>query len=404
MRKTSFLGVDCGMGFRDPPLIVHVVHSLAGGGTERTLVSLLHAFDAHRLRHAVVTLRMAGQLAAKLPDHVACRAVAANGRSRSVGIALASVMREWGAAVVHARNTGCWFDATVASILTPGTQLVLGFHGLETTEPLSRRHRWVARAARLCGARFTSVSQTGGHQLRTWAQIPQDRIDVLVNGIDLDRFTLIDSQARRQIRDSLGLHADTLVVGTVGSLTPIKRQGVLIEACAHVLKDLSNIHLLIVGNGPLRTSLVDQARRAGIADRVHFTGWREDVPALLSCVDVYVCSSAAEGMSNALLEALAAGLPIIATNVGDNPFLVRDQIEGRIVPANDPLALGKVLRQFATAPGLRDRYAEAAKARAADFRFDRTVQAYETYYEALAAKLGASSWTTARGTPSAQPA
>lgn len=397
------LGVGCNMGFRDPPLIVHVVHSLVGGGTERTLVSLLRAFDARRLRHAVVTLRNAGQLAAKLPDHVACRALAASGRSRSTWLALASVMREWGSAVIHARNAGCWFDATVAGFLTPRARLVLGFHGLQTTGPLNKRQRRVARVALCGGARFASVSKTGSRQLQAWARIPQNRINILPNGIDLGRFPASDSRSRRCVRDRLGLDADAFVVGTVGSLTPIKRQDVLIEACARVSRDLTNIHLLIVGDGPLRAPLAEQARIAGIANRTHFTGFSEDVPTLLQSMDAYVCSSASEGMSNALLEAMAAGLPIIATNVGDNSFLVRDEIEGRIVPANDPDEMGEALHELATGAGLRDRYAMAARARAADFPFDRMVHAYETYYEALVAAPGAAFRSPARRTLSAWP-
>ena len=109
-------------------------------------------------------------------------------------------------------------------------------------------------------------------------------------------------------------------------------------------------------------------------------------------------------MSNALLEALAAGLPIIATDVGDNPFLIRDQVEGRIVPADNPDAIRQTLHQFVVDAGLRDRYAQAARARASHFPFDRMVDAYEAYYEALVGTSPVASRGARQLNPSAQPA
>jgi glycosyltransferase involved in cell wall biosynthesis len=292
-------------------------------------------------------------------------------------------MREWGAALIHARNTGCWHDAIVAAMLTPQVRLVLGFHGLETTEGFTRRQRCVALCGRLAGGRFTSVSQAGRLQLHRQARVPPDRVDLLPNGVDLRRFDRPDQSSRRQLRDQLRLDDAAFVVGTVGALTPVKQQTTLIAAAARASETLPDIQLLIVGDGPLRASLTDQARLAGLADRVRFLGWREDVPALLGCMDAYVCASASEGMSNALLEAMAAGLPIIATDVGDNATLVRNDVEGCIVIPNAPAAIAEALRFLAGTPAVRARYAAAARARASLYGFGRTVHAYEAYYNAL---------------------
>ena len=381
------------MNSKNRPVIVHVVHSLEGGGTERTLVKLLRAFDPKRFRHAVVTLRAAGPLTAQLPDHVACRALAIQGRSRRAGLRLAAIMREWGAALIHARNTGCWHDAIVAGMLTPQARLVLGFHGLETTRGFNRRQRHVALCGRLAGGRFTSVSESGRLQLHRQTRVPTDRIDLLPNGVDLRRFDRSDQHSRRRMRDELQLDDATFVVGTVGALTPVKQHTTLIAAAARVSEMLPNLRLLIVGDGPLRASLIDQARLAGLGDRVRFLGWREDVPALLGCMDAYVCGSASEGMSNALLEAMAAGLPIIATNVGDNAMLVRNDVEGCIVMPNAPAAIAEALRFLAGMPAIRARYAAAARVRAGRYDFGRAVRAYEAYYRAL---LGTGSTIPAR--------
>ncbi len=365
------------------PVIMHVVHSLTGGGTERTLVALLRAFDPSQFRHVVVTLRGAGCLSARLPDHVACRPIAAPGRSRATGLSLARLARCRRAAVIHARNTGCWQDATVAKLLAPRAKLVLGFHGLETAYPLNRRQRWWARWALSAGARFTSVSEAGRRQLRSQAQVPANRIDLLRNGVDLRRFRTSNDAARRRMRADFNFADTTFVVGTVGSLTSVKQNATLIRAVARMAPSVPDLRLLVVGDGPLRASLTEQARADGVLDRIHFTGWREDVPALLWCMDAYACSSASEGMNNALLEAMAAGLPIIATDVGDNAVMVRQGVEGHIVEPGCHEAIGEALKIFADSPAVRRRFGAAAKVRARDYDFGDTVRAYQAYYHKL---------------------
>ncbi len=364
-------------------VIIHVVHSLAGGGTERALVALLRAFNPSRFRHVVVTLREAGRLSENLPGHVACRPIAAVGRSWGTGLALARETRAWRAAVIHARNTCCWHDATLARLLAPRANLVLGFHGLETAHALNRPQRWRAQWALRVGARFTTVSEAGRRQLRRQAHVPADRVDLLRNGVDRRRFGTLDDDLRRRMRAEFGFADTVFVVGTVGSLTPVKDQAILIRAAARIVPAVPDLHLLIVGEGPLRASLTEQAQAYGILERVHFTGWREQVPALLASMDAYACSSASEGMNNALLEAMAAGLPIIATEVGDNAIMVRHGIEGQIVEPGCHEALSEAMKVFANDPAVRRRCAAAAKVRAGSFDFDDSVHAYEDYYQTL---------------------
>ncbi len=377
------------MSSKSPPVIVHVVHSLEGGGTERTLVSLLRAFDPSSLRHLVVTLRRAGPLAAELPDHVPCRPIGAVGRSYSAWLKLAGATRTSAADVIHARNTGCWNDAIAAGLVTPRVRLVLGFHGLETARRFDWRRRGSAHWGLRAKARFTSVSQAGARQLHEQGGVPQDRIDVLPNGVELRKFAPNDRGGRRRVRETFKLDDQAFVVGVVGSLTPVKQHATLIRAVAQAVPSVPEIHLLIVGDGPLGGQLLQQARREGIEKRVHFAGWRSDVATLLAAMDAYVCCSEAEGMSNALLEAMAAGLPIIATDVGDNARVVGDNIAGIIAPPREPQAIAGALRLLARKPHRRRRLAAAARARVEAYDFNKTVRAYEQYYQTL---LGRDVW------------
>lgn len=373
-----------GEGHRMPsdpfPTIVHLVHSLEGGGTERTLVALLSRFDPMKLRHIVVTQRSAGALSSELPDHVSCRPLGALGRSRYTAIRLGRLLREWRPAVIHARNTGSWADAIIATFLRRRTRLLLGFHGLETREPFSRRQQRIAKLGLRAGAMFTSVSNAGKRQLNNEARIPLEQVEVLANGVDLAQYGARSDAVRYGTRSELGITGDAIVVGTVGSLTSVKGHKSIIRAVARASRLPNAVRLVVVGEGPLRAELMAEAREAGIEDLVVFTGRREDLPALYSGMDVFVCGSESEGMNNAVLEAAAMGLPIVATDVGDNAEVIRDNVEGLIVPARDHRMMGDALAMLVGNPVLRGRLGAAARHRAADYDFRHTVRSYEEFY------------------------
>ena len=367
------------------PVIVHVINSLDGGGTQCALVRLLRAMDPRKNRHVVVTLRDAGDLAADLPDHVACHALGAVGTSRTAWWKLARITRFWKASVVHARNTGCWSDALMATTLARGATPVLGFHGSETGRPLSRRVCAMGRIATRLGARWTSVSFSGRRQMCAQIGLTEEAVHVLPNGVSLDDFTKPSAPIRQCFRDSHDWGDDAFVVVSVGALTEIKRPGLLIEAVASLSTELPRLRLLFVGSGPLLGTLRRQTRSLGVEFAVRFVGWRDDVPAILASADAFVCASDYEGMSNALLEAMAAGLPVVATDVGDNAMVLRSGADGIVTPAGSARALSDAMRSLVRRPDLCDTLSAAARDRVRSFCLQRSVANYESYYEAITA-------------------
>lgn len=367
------------------PVVMHVVDTLSGGGTERTLVALLNRFDTQQVRHVVVTMRDAGSGSARLPEHVACCALGLTGAARFGFLRLARVARRWNASVVHARNTGCWLDAAVAALITPGATATLGFHGLDRVDGIDERFRSRVRWATRLGASFASVSDDGARRLRDAFGVPGERITVLRNGVDLDRFKPMNANARRRIRARLGLPADAILIGGVGSLTHIKRFDLTIDGLAALRTSGAKTHLVLVGGGPLREALVRRTAALGLQGRVHLPGYREDVPDYLAALDIYVCSSDFEGVSNALLEAMACGLPVITTRVGDHPAIVRDGKEGLTIERGHSQELAAALDRLCRDESARRQMGAAARRRAADSDFSVTVHDYESYYRRLLA-------------------
>lgn len=186
------------------------------------------------------------------------------------------------------------------------------------------------------------------------------------------------------LRKELGIPEDTLLVGAVGNLKAHKGYGVLLEAASRVVRDAPETHFVIVGRGPLEHALRQQRDRAGLRDHVTFTGHRPDAARLAGTFDVFVMSSLQEGLSIALLEAMAQGRAVVVTRVGGLPEAVTDGRDGLLVPPSDPDALAAALLRLAGDEALRERLGAAAAGRAVDFDIRRAVHRMEDVYEVVA--------------------
>ena len=176
-----------------------------------------------------------------------------------------------------------------------------------------------------------------------------DRFAVIPSGIDIDRF----KQARtagKVIPEWFDCPPNATVIGSVGWLTDIKGHRFVVDAVAQLKPEHPHLHLVIVGSGDQHDALLHQAKKVGINDSVHLIGHREDVEACLAGMDGFVLPSLNEGMGRALVEAMAAGLPVIASSVGGIPALIEDENNGLLVPAGDSLALAGALRRILSDP------------------------------------------------------
>lgn len=366
-----------------PIHVVHVVHSLAVGGLETGVVNLVTAPGA-AVRHSIVCLTTTGPLASRLGPDVPVTAIGKGRGHDPVAFArLVRLLRRLRPDVVHSRNWAT-FDAVVAARLAGVGAVVHGEHGRDISDP-DGLHARRNRIRRLCAplvSRFVAVS----HDLRAWlverVRVPAGKVVHICNGVDTERFAPGPDAGQRA---ALGVEPDQLVVGTVARLDPVKDQATLIQAFALTLREHPRAALVIVGDGPCRDDLQRLAASLGLAARVRFLGERHDVPALLRTMDVFVLPSIAEGISNTVLEAMASGLPIVATRVGGNRELVEEGVHGFLVPKQNPGALAAALGTYLDDGSLRTLHAKSSRQRAVDaFNLDGMRRAYHDLYAAPA--------------------
>ncbi|KIX13212.1 sugar transferase [Dethiosulfatarculus sandiegensis] len=216
--------------------------------------------------------------------------------------------------------------------------------------------------------------------------LSEKRVRLIFNGVDLKGYAP-DMEARSLIREELGLLTGQALLITVGRLSQVKDQAGMLQALA-LLKGISPLPVLaLVGDGPERNSLTALTEELGVKDHVRFLGDRRDVPKLLAASDCFVLSSVSEGISKALLEAMAVGLPVVATNVGGNPELVCPKQTGLLVPQGEPKALAQALATVLLDGGLAQRLGRAGRERVKkSFDVRATAQAYGDLFAELVNK------------------
>ena len=324
--------------------VIHVVENLNRGGLERVVIDLIHAQRAMGMRCRVVCLFEQGPLAEELladgVDVQACgKRVGADLRALH---RMRALLRQDTGAILHTHNAVAHYYAVLAAMGLPKLRVVNTRHSMPAGEG-ARRREWLYRQAMRMTDVCVAVCEAARLQLQVQGVRPRAGLVSIPNGIQLGRFRPASEAARRQLVEMLGLPCGTALIGTVGRLNPVKDQASLIRAFRRVHDAMPATALLLIGDGSERAGLAAVAHAEGIYGSVHFLGDRADVDVLLQGLDLFVMSSVSEGYSIALLEASAAGLPIVATDVGGNAEIVRNAISGRLVPASDPAALADAM-------------------------------------------------------------
>jgi glycosyltransferase involved in cell wall biosynthesis len=278
-------------------------------------------------------------------------------------------------ALIHAHEFTANIYGTLLARIA-GIPIVATIHGKNYyVDSLKRRiaYRVASRYARLI-----TVSEDLRQYVVDRVGVRAKRIGVIYNGIEVTEVLPIEAQ---RCRRELGLQEDEAIVGLVGSLYPVKGHTYLLHAIPEILKACPRTKFLIVGRGDLDVALKDEVSRLGLEENVHFLGLRNDVRSLLEIMDVFVLPSLSEGLSIALLEAMAAGKPVVASAVGGNPELVLEGETGFLVPPKDSHALAWNVVSLLKDSETRKRFGQTARKRVEhQFTLEKMVESYQGLY------------------------
>jgi glycosyltransferase involved in cell wall biosynthesis len=366
--------------------VLFVVGNFVAGGAERHLIELWRRLDRARFDVHVACFRREGAFTAEaealgLPIHdleIGRRLYDPSG-VRGL-LRLTSLLRDLRPDVVHGYLFGPNLFAAVAGRLAGVPAIVVAKRNVDAYE--SRRQIGAQRVAHRLATHVTAVSDVVA-DTSVALGVPRSRVTVIPNGVDAARFERGDATA---VRAELGPDPGA-VIGSVGCLAPRKDYATLLDALERLAAAGRAFTAVVVGDGPERAALAARAAALAPAVRNRFVGERADIEDWLAAFDVFVLSSREEGIPNALLEAMAAGRPCVATAVGGTPEVLRDGDTGWLVPPADPAALAAALDDALTRRG----EAAARGARAArDVRERRSLDAmtrrFESFYERIAAR------------------
>jgi glycosyltransferase involved in cell wall biosynthesis len=321
---------------RDLLSVVHVVLSMDAGGLERIVLDLLSEAPHLNQRASVLCLERPGawaEAAQSLGAAVVCANKPPGFHPRLIG-RLTHTLADLRPDVLHTHQVGAMFYAAPAA-RRAGVRAVLHTeHGKHYTS--RARTRWLGRLAARNLDRFFCVSRDIADEVRRCRIVHPGKIDVVPNGIDVGRF---GDPPDPVLQANLGIPAGAPVIGTLGRLSEVKRQDLLLHAFAEVRHTSRDAHLLIVGDGPLRRDLAQMAQTLGIASLVHFAGYQQEPQRFLALMNVFVLTSRSEGMPLSVLEAWAAGLPVVTSAVGGLPEMIGPSKAGMLFPSGDVAAL-----------------------------------------------------------------
>ena len=381
-----------------PPLVMHLLHRFDTGGLENGVVNLINHMPPTAYRHMVVALTEVTDFRQRLqrPD-VDCVALGKGpGHGAKLYPALWRLLRQRRPAIVHSRNLA----ALEMQVAAWGARVPVRIHGehgrdVDDLDGSSSRHQHLRRAYAPFVQRYVALSHDLEIYLSGPVGIAPQRISQIYNGVDTRRFR----PAPLGIAPIQGCpfqRANHWLLGTVGRMAPVKNQILLAHAFARARAldagFAAAARLVMVGDGPLRAAAQAVLNDAGASAAAWLPGERGDVPEVMQNLDCFVLPSLAEGISNTILEAMACGLPVLATAVGGNAELVAAGYTGILVPSDDPEVMAHALLRLWQQPAHAQRMGEAGRAEVERrFSLQAMVSAYQDLYDRQLAAAGLSS-------------
>ena len=369
------------------PVVVHVMYRFDTGGLENGVVNLINHMPADLYRHVILALTDVTDFKLRIRrDDVEFIALQKPpGHSVWQFPKLYRLFKRLRPAIVHSRNRAA-LEAQIPAWAAGVPLRIHGEHGRDVgdLDGNNRTYQRVRRLYRPFVHHYVALSRDLSDYLIEKINVSRDRITQAYNGVDVSRFSPA-GDASQGIGSPFNT-AEHFIVGTVGRMQTVKDQTLLAHAFVLALQTApelkTRLRLVMVGDGPLRAEAQAILDAAGVAHLTWLPGARDDVAALMQGFSCFVLPSLAEGISNTILEAMASGLPVIATGVGGNADLVADGVTGQIVPASDPQTMAQSLIQFVSSAAQSRAMGLAGRERVVQrFSMQAMVNTYQRVYD-----------------------
>lgn len=372
-----------------PINVLHIITRLdPGGSSENTLITVA-GLDRRRYRPFLMTGPSGGGVDSILIPHLG-RNIQPLNDLLAFGEMYRRI-RDGRYTIVHTHSSkagilgrwAAWLAGVPIIVHTPHGHVFYGYYGRIPSYLFILLEKLTACVT----DRIIALTEHGIREHTERRIAPREKFASIHSGVELGRYT----QPRPDpvmARKQLGLSPDWPVVGSVGRFEPVKGYDTLLRAAALLRAHQPKVQFLLAGEGEEEPRLKRLAEALGVEDRVVFLGWQEDIPEILSALDLFVLPSRNEGMGRALVQAMAMGKPIVATRVGGVPEVLGEGEAGLLVPPDDPVQLSQAIEQLLTDTELARQLGEAGERRAPAYSAEKMVAEIESLYETLLRKKG----------------
>lgn len=343
--------------------ILHVVDSLAPGGLENGVVNVAQQLQGNGFDIHVACLRFKGDFAQRMPKESQVAVMGkGDGFSWQTVRNLFRYIRATKPDLVHTHNLGTLIYAALATVGGRIPPIVHGEHGQLQKSDLSAKRLWQRRLFFIFCRRVHVVSAGLRDNLNHWKLRGRHETVVTPNGVDTAKFTPKGSEERDRIRKELGFESEDQVIGIVGRLVALKRHRMLFDAFADLASDFPRMHLLVVGDGGSdREELIAAMRDHPVAARLHWAGHQDYLPRFYQAMDLLAAPSELEGLSNAVLEAMATSLPVLAHSACGNAEVIQHGCNGLLSSLHTSRELSSALRDALLDPARLRRMGQSAR-------------------------------------------